>query len=206
MLTTTGPLKAVLWDFDGVLNRNFAGGQFLWTTDFEADFARPLDDFNRSVFRDPLPLLRGEADIADRIADWIAEAGVETTPEAVIDYWLSRDFHPDRQVLALVERLRAKGVAQAILTNCDRRRADWLDTLLPRLGGIDLLFASARLGAAKPEARAYLRAAEGLGLSPQSILFVDDTPANVNAAAGLGFRSFLYSPLAFDALKRQLPR
>jgi len=206
MLTSRVPLQAVLWDFDGVLNANVSGGQFLWAAEFEADFSRPLDEFTHSVFRDPGPLLRGEADISDRIADWIEESSAATTPREVIEYWLSRDFHPDHKALALVAECKARGLRQAILSNCDSRRAAWLEALAPQMPGITDVLCSSRLGRAKPDAAAFDAARAALDLPAGAIVFVDDSPSNVNAAASLGFRTFLYSPLALDALRRTLAR
>lgn len=46
----------------------------------------------------------------------------------------------------------------------------------------------------KPEAAAYLKVAEALGVAPGEILHVDDLPANVAAAERVGMTCILFSP------------
>ena len=98
--------------------------------------------------------------------------------------------------------LDKRGVRQAILTNADARRASWIEEHADAFPGIEAVFASARIGHAKPAPEAFAHAARALGLDAGAILFVDDEAANVNAAASAGMRSFRYSVLARDALRR----
>ncbi|SLN66667.1 HAD-IA family hydrolase [Roseisalinus antarcticus] len=198
--------SAILWDFDGVLNPNERQGRFRWSEEFEADFGAPLATFVDQVFGDIQPLLTGQEKIETRIAAWIAQSGVDATPEQVVEYWLSRDFHPDRRLIELSADAAKRGIRQAILTNADLRRGAWIESRLPDMPHMERLFVSSSIGHAKPDPRAYAAAVEGLGLEPNKILFVDDVTANVNAAAKLGFRTFRYSRLSYDALRSRLPR
>ncbi|SFJ52462.1 HAD-IA family hydrolase [Jannaschia pohangensis] len=206
MIVSNVPLRAVLWDFDGVLNVNAPGGRFLWSKGFEDKFGAPIDDFTDAVFGGLDGLLTGAEDIFDRIDGWITGSGADTTPEAVVQHWLDNDFHPNVRIQQAIARLQRQGLRQAILTNADSRRADWVDGLLPQFPGIEQVFASARIGHAKPATEAFQAVLDAMELTAGEVLFIDDSSTNVNAAGSMGFRTFRYSPLAHDALEWSLPR
>lgn len=206
MIVANVPLRAVLWDFDGVLNDNAPRGRFLWSDGFEDQFGQPLDGFVDAVFGSLESVLTGKEDIGDRIGRWIDGTGADTTPEAVTQHWLDHDFHPNARLITTVARLAKLGYRQAILTNADAARADWVESHLPHFPGIERLFASARLGHAKPAPEAFQAVLDAMELEAGEVLFIDDASENVNAAASMGFRTFRYSTLAHDALQWSLPR
>lgn len=77
-------------------------------------------------------------------------------------------------VEAVLEILRARGVALAVCSNWDWDLPDVID----RLGlaaHFDAVVTSARVGARKPHQRIYTHALELLGLSPQEVVFVGDS-------------------------------
>jgi putative hydrolase of the HAD superfamily len=51
---------------------------------------------------------------------------------------------------------------------------------------------SHRLGIAKPDAAIYQHAAEGLGVPPSEILFIDDREENIMAARAAGMHAIQY--------------
>jgi putative hydrolase of the HAD superfamily len=88
--------------------------------------------------------------------------------------------------------LRARGLRLAVLTNFE------LPGIAPTLLGAGLdptwftgLFSSASIGVYKPDPRAYLAAAEALGLPPHACAFVDDLPENILGAQAVGMRGVL---------------
>ena len=89
--------------------------------------------------------------------------------------------------------------AVAMLSNnvpvlCDRVRDD------PRTARIERFVFSNEIGARKPDAIAFMALAEGMGLAPHEIVFVDDAVGNVEAARTLGFQALLLdSAAAFAA-------
>lgn len=206
MITANVPLRAILWDFDGVLNDNAPRGRFRWSDGFEETFGQPLDGFVDAVFGSLESVLTGREDLSQRIDRWIDGTGADTTPEEVVTHWLDNDFHPNARLVDTIARLAKAGYTQAILTNADATRADWIQSHLPAFPGIDHLFASARLGHAKPDPEAFTAVLGALEMDAGEVLFIDDSSTNVNAAGALGFRTFRYSTLAHDALQWSLPR
>jgi putative hydrolase of the HAD superfamily len=94
------------------------------------------------------------------------------------------ELFPD--VRPTLGELRRRGVPMAVVSDA------WPD--LPRLhdglgiGGFFGTYAiSAVLGFRKPDPRIYRHASDALGLAPGQCLFIDDDPALVSAAIGLGY-------------------
>ena len=88
-------------------------------------------------------------------------------------------------VLPFLEKLRSRGIAIAIVSNCDENMREVLSEL-----GVsafaDALALSCEVGAAKPEARIYRHALEALGVTAEAALFVDDNAAFCAAGAAMG--------------------
>ena len=53
-----------------------------------------------------------------------------------------------------------------------------------------MAISSHQVGLYKPDPQMYLIALDRLGVSPDSVMFFDDVPANVAAASALGIRAF----------------
>jgi HAD superfamily hydrolase (TIGR01509 family) len=71
---------------------------------------------------------------------------------------------------------------------------------------IDLMVVSAEEGVAKPHPDIYLATGERLGVDPAACVFIDDKPANVEGARGVGMQAihFLSPDQAIDDLQTLL--
>ena len=202
----TAPIRAIAWDFDGVLNDNETRAGFRWQAGFEERFGAPVTTLQEALFTGGAfdDCLTGKADVLDRLGAWTAAHAPGHAPSEVLEFWLGQDFHPAPALKALVAHAARRGLPQVIASNADTRRADWIEGHLAHFPGIGGLVASSRVGARKPDPAFFAALAEALDLPPAAILFVDDLAANVNAASGLGFRTYRYSFLALDNLRRLL--
>lgn len=92
---------------------------------------------------------------------------------------------------SLLSSLSVQGVRMGILSNATlemaqaARRTPWA----PHIAD---WFFSAELRLAKPDPAIYLHVAGTLGLPPESILFIDDRAANVEAANQVGWNAHLW--------------
>lgn len=89
--------------------------------------------------------------------------------------------------------LKQRGLLTAIVSNmgdtvheCMERRIGWLALF-------DVLVWSYQLGVAKPDAAIYRYVLEKLGTQPSETLFIDDRPANVEAANALGMKGVAFT-------------
>ena len=90
--------------------------------------------------------------------------------------------------VALVEELAGAGRRLALLSNAPTDVAAAVSGL-PLARRFEHLLFSCHLSAAKPDPRCFALALDWLGASPDEVIFIDDRPDNVAAAARLGISS-----------------
>jgi FMN phosphatase YigB (HAD superfamily) len=127
-------------------------------------------------------LSEGEADEVDLAAAFTAAFARPISPAEAVDLVMTVFETPNHALWDLVGRLR-RGVTVGGFSDNPR----FVDRLFPAGAFLDPMFFSSEIRAFKPTAKAF-EAVEGrLAVSPGRILFVDDTPANVDAARGRGW-------------------
>ena len=91
----------------------------------------------------------------------------------------------------LMEQMKKKGIVNGILSNALPNLKDTADAF----GLIDenRIFCSFDLGLLKPDPRIYESMREKLGCAFGEILFIDDKPANVEAAKALGINALVFN-------------
>jgi HAD superfamily hydrolase (TIGR01509 family) len=123
---------------------------------------------------------------AAAFAAGVRALGHRLSRERFTHLWVSA-FRPDERVLDMALALKTRIQIALLTNNSDLVRAGleqlWPAVLAPFMPRIF----SADLGLTKPDPRAYLKAADLLGVAPGRILVVDDSPANTASAASLGF-------------------
>jgi epoxide hydrolase-like predicted phosphatase len=107
---------------------------------------------------------------------------------------------------SLLDELRQAGYPMHALSNYPI----WYELIEQKLGlshYLDWTFVSCRTGLRKPDERAYLHAAQHLGVKPDECLFIDDRPVNISAAQSLGIDAILkqdFHQLRHDLIARGL--
>ncbi len=89
-----------------------------------------------------------------------------------------------------------------LLSNVDRYYFDVVRALHPELGCFEQCLLSCDLGLAKPDPEIFQAVSRLTGVSAERCWFTDDTRANIDAAASLGFRTHHFRSV--DALAREL--
>jgi putative hydrolase of the HAD superfamily len=106
-------------------------------------------------------------------------------------------------VLELVRAVRRTATAPVCLvTNATTRLERDLDALGLR-AELDVVINSSRVGARKPDRRIFAVALDAVGVPAAAALFVDDTPALVDAAQALGLSAHHFTGTAALALALQ---
>lgn len=106
--------------------------------------------------------------------------------------WLEMASPAIPRSVRLLEALKVRGVACLALTNFGRET--WAHALdhYPFLREFDQAFVSGELRLSKPDPAIYAAVEEGAGLPPSALLFTDDRPENVGAAAARGWQTHLF--------------
>lgn len=104
---------------------------------------------------------------------------------------------PFDAVIALAQQV-ARRARLAIVTNNGLLIRDHLGALCPALAPLfaGRVFCSAEFGIGKPEPAFFHHCLERLQLAPAAVLFVDDKPANVDAARAIGLHAHHYRDAA----------
>lgn len=194
------PPELIVWDFDGVLNRNIVDGRFVWADNLEADLGLRLERLHAYFFASGRMrgIVRGEEDLRDVASEWLVSEGSAMTPAAFLAYWFAQDARPDDEIVAHVKAHPARHV---IGTNNETRRASYIEDEMGFGHLVEHVFASGRMGIAKPEPAYFETITELSGIAPEKTLLVDDSQQNVAAARALGWRAFHFT----EASRADLP-
>ncbi|HLI33448.1 MAG TPA: HAD family phosphatase [Terriglobia bacterium] len=99
---------------------------------------------------------------------------------------------PNPATLRGVERLRAAGVPLAILSNMPPEIKGYILEHCGWLSAFQYLVFSCDVALVKPDPAIYEECLKKLKLAPHEVLFLDDRPENVQAAAKLGIYSAVF--------------
>lgn len=181
-------LAHVLFDADGVLQELPRG----WREAVRPYLGEHAEAFLELTWREEWPCLEGPVDYLPMLARHLALFGVEMPAEVFFrDVWC--DIRVDDDSLSLVEALRARGLAVHLATNQEMHRARYMRHELGYDGLFDRSFYSFEVGHAKPGARFFKVVLEELGAEGHEVLFIDDSPENVESARAVGLRAVCWS-------------
>ncbi|MEU9289761.1 HAD family phosphatase [Streptomyces sp. NPDC048275] len=128
------------------------------------------------------------AEVRDRIR---AVTGFAGSDELLDTSWCSA-FSPDHSVRDVLELHRGSR-SLTLFTNNGPLEEEVLPRLYPEMfDGFGQLLFSYRLGHRKPDPAAFDAASKRLGASPDEVLFIDDSPANIEAARTLGWTALRF--------------
>jgi HAD superfamily hydrolase (TIGR01509 family) len=115
--------------------------------------------------------------------------------EQILD-WERRFFEmfsgPIPETEAAIAALAARDVPMWGLTNMSHETDAATFAMSPAFANLRDIVVSARVGMVKPNADIFGLVCDRAGLPPPKLLFVDDSPRNIAAAATLGFHTHLF--------------
>ena len=135
----------------------------------------------------------GEISEAELRACWQRELALsdEDADAFVATYWQWYAGELDVELTSWFAGLRRRGLVVGILSNsCSGAREaerHWGFEAMT-----DAIVYSHEVGLAKPDPAVYALTAERLGVRPEAIAFLDDVPANVEAARACGWQAVLH--------------
>ena len=191
---TTKEIRAVLWDFGGVI----LSSPFEAFNRYETDRGLPLDHIRRVNSTNPdanawALLERNDvtpAQFDDLFATESAALG-HRVPGADVLALLSGDVRP--QMVRAPDLVIEAGYRTACLTN---NVVSMSSDPSPRhievaaiMARFDHVVESSKVGCRKPEPRFYEIACELVGVGPDECIFLDDLGINLKPAAAMGMRT-----------------
>ena len=135
---------------------------------------------------------------AGRAVDAVLAECSERTPEfsEAIYAWRSRWQEMLRGEIAgsvaVLGELRERGYPTFALGNWSREEFEWARPRFGFLDGFDDVLLSGDCGVLKPDAEIFRRAEACFSLQPSQTVFIDDRPANAEAAVALGWNGLVF--------------
>ena len=152
--------------------------------DFHAAYWRHRHDYDRGTLTGPA--------YWQAVAQYLSRKMLEPQLSMLLDADVTLWTQPNQPMIAWAAALQRAGVQTGILSNLGDamedgilKRFDWLHAFAHHTF-------SHRLGMAKPETAIYQQAAEGLGVPPEAVLFVDDREDNIRGAHATGMPALRY--------------
>lgn len=196
-LAESSPVRALLWDADGVLQHAPHG----WDWQEELDrLAAP--GFSEAVWAAELPALRGERPLVDCLTEVLREwPSVDLDVDYLVGLWERTERDPE--AFAVLHEVRSLGIACHLATNQQDHRRAMMRDAWGYDEHFDEVFYSCDLGAMKPDPAYFVTILDTLGLPPQEVGFIDDSEANVVAAQRLGITAVHHDPTSGAAVLRR---
>lgn len=176
-------VRLYIFDMGGVVSRNTnVAPQISAYLEFEDE---KMIEYAREDFK---ALTTGAISVEEFNRRFSSQSG-----RPIEDDLLNRFFHPelDLEVVETIDRLK-NGARVVVGTN----------TITPHYRIhlqkrdyeiFDAVYASHLMGVAKPDPGFYTHILDQEGCSPEQAVFIDDLPANVEAAADLGIHSIVFT-------------
>jgi epoxide hydrolase-like predicted phosphatase len=188
--------RAVIFDLGGVV----LGSPMHAIASYERASGLPETFINR-VVADTAPhggwaqLERGELTLEGFYSAFEADcraAGHEISARTLMAE-MAEATQPRAVMLTAIERIRAKGLAAAALTNNWISAEGGEDEETPGLsllgGHFDTFIESSRVGLRKPDPRIYELVCRELEITPAEAVFLDDIGSNLKPARAMGMRT-----------------
>ena len=186
----------VALDVDGVVVDPLRGGAGDWTDVAAAHFGIQMG-WMHPFFQGPWSdVVVGRQSVEAALDEALRGQGWSIDAEEFLTCWLEADAVLHEHVIAAVAGWAAAGAAVALVTNQEHRRAAFLRELLGPSMEIASVVYSAELGVAKPHPEFFLRADRQIRTDcpdAESVVFIDDSEANVRAALAHGWTALHFS-------------
>ncbi len=191
--STAAPIKAVLWDFGGVI----LSSPFEAFNAYERRHGLPPDFIRGVNATNPLTnawaqLERSDISPGQFDTAFATESEVlgHRVPGADVLALLSGQVRPE--MVRALDRVIDAGYLTACLTNNvsgEHSSAERAETIGAIMARFEHVVESSKVGCRKPEPRFYEIACELLGVEPHECVFLDDLGINLKPAAAMGMRT-----------------
>lgn len=138
-------------------------------------------------------IVLGQAALMDHLPPVLKRIAPHLSADQFLAYWFEQDSRLNHALLENLDKVRTMGIFIYLATNQEHIRATYLMQSLRLTECVDDIYYSAQLGCKKPHPQFFHAISSASGFTPSELLLVDDTLANVAAAAALGWNTLHWS-------------
>ncbi len=183
-------MKVLLLDADGVVLKK---GEF-FSEKFSREYSVPIETvmpFFKNVYGE---CQAGTKDLKEELIPYLEEWGWESDVEAFLECWFEDTvLNPD--IKEFLRSAREERIACYLASNNEHYRARHIERVLG--DALDGYFFSADLKVKKSDPAFFQTVLSVLGQQPEEAVFIDNEQKNLDSAASLGIKTFLYSDELF---------
>jgi epoxide hydrolase-like predicted phosphatase len=181
------PIRAVIWDFGGVLVRTADHAR---REALAAELGLTLEELSARIFdgdnRRKAQL--GHIDGGQHLKSVAAEFGMSA--DALQSAFFADDSL-DEELMQYIRALRPR-YKTGLLSNAMSTLRSAITERFPIADAFEAVIISAEVGVMKPDARIYQLALDALEVQPDEAIFIDDFADNVAGARALGMHSIRF--------------
>ncbi len=198
-------IKAVLFDFDGVLTLDETGSQAICR--YICSVTGISEQLFREAYRKYNPeLLTGKLKHEDIWDEICAEVGRDIELHVLHDSFANTPINPE--MLRLVKEIKQRGYKVGMITD---NKADRINVIMEHhkwSGLFDAVSVSAEIGSGKDEEHIFLKTFQELEVKPEECVFIDNSRKNLVVPGSLGVVTILFDHGKNDvaALRKNLSR
>lgn len=197
-------IKAIIWDFDGVLNTAASDQGFGWMEHLKERFGIDPASFKAALFNEDFqPFVEpGKVDVLDHLRAVCSGFFEPEQAEEFMAFWFEVSIELDPDMIALAQSLASQGYPAHLGTNNEPRRAAHIWQHAGMKNHMGKLFTSGKMGHRKPDIEYFRMIEDDLGLSPSALILIDDMEDNIVGARAAGWKGHHYEDI--EKLKAEL--
>lgn len=196
-------MKAVLFDFDGVLTTDKTGSSSICNY-VSKKAGIHLNTFETVYRRYNKELLYGKLMHRDIWDDVCRDVGYDIPYDYLFESFISTPI--DNEMIRLVHVIKNAGLKTGIVTDNKRDRIDVIKAYHGWYSLFDVISISAEIGSGKENEHIFNKTLHLLSVVPQDCIFIDNSEKNLLVPAEMGFTTILYDDekRSFDLLVNHL--
>lgn len=138
----------------------------------------------------------GEINEAQAIQCFTDNTGLARSQIVNLIAFIKEFLVPKPETVELLQELRGRGHRIFCLSNICTEIYQYVAARYPFFREFEDVIVSAEVKLAKPDPEIFRYMLQRFGIRPEQTLFIDDMPANVQSAAGLGIRTVRFTEIS----------
>jgi putative hydrolase of the HAD superfamily len=187
-------MKVLLLDADGLVIKP---RHTYFSEKFSEEFSVPLEEVLPFFKQEYKNAAMGKSDIVDLLPPYLKKWNWDKGVDEFLKYWFESEKDIDPEVLNKIKQLRSKGVKVYLVSDNEKRRAEYLMNEVGLEKEFDGAFFSCKLGVTKSSPEFFKKIIDKLKTTTSEISYFDDDEKNVDIAKSQGIDAEIYPSVKF---------